>query len=279
MYVSDSPACRPLGARHRALRRHNGVVGHGRARAIRSPGRGTWSADRLARTRWPSPPPNAGMWTATISSFAERHSAYHWTRGSTRSTPSAPRDKNADEIYPSPRLAASSRATGRLVPTRAALGPAHAVSRAARVRKAIRRRRPPSWLDRRSARPALAAPTARLGAGSVGFSPDRRFDEFSASRSGSPSAADVRQMFDGYDVGVRYADERVGRNSRRAGRRSASTTRPRSVVSSDRGETLGELGIYCDHQTADLQTHRVPAIVRWPGLDAGRTDTALHYQV
>ena len=26
-------------------------------------------------------------------------------------------------------------------------------------------------------------------------------------------------------------------------------------------------------------TCRVPAIVRWPGLDAGRTDTALHYQV
>ena len=38
------------------------------------------------------------------------------------------------------------------------------------------------------------------------------------------------------------------------------------MVSSDHGENLGELGIYCDHQTADLITHRVPLVLRWPGL-------------
>jgi arylsulfatase A-like enzyme len=50
------------------------------------------------------------------------------------------------------------------------------------------------------------------------------------------------------------------------------------VVSSDHGEALGELGVYCDHQTADLHTQQVPAVLVWPGLPAGRLDDALHYQ-
>jgi arylsulfatase A-like enzyme len=51
------------------------------------------------------------------------------------------------------------------------------------------------------------------------------------------------------------------------------------VVSSDHGENLGELGIYCDHQTADLITHRVPAVVRGPGIPGGQVDEQLRYQL
>ena len=50
------------------------------------------------------------------------------------------------------------------------------------------------------------------------------------------------------------------------------------MISADHGETLGELNIYGDHQTADELTSHVPMIVRWPGLGAGRVDTAFHYQ-
>jgi arylsulfatase A-like enzyme len=50
------------------------------------------------------------------------------------------------------------------------------------------------------------------------------------------------------------------------------------IVSSDHGETLGELGIYCDHQTADEHVAHVPAVIRWPGLEPG-VDGALHYQI
>ena len=50
------------------------------------------------------------------------------------------------------------------------------------------------------------------------------------------------------------------------------------MVSADHGENLGELGIYCDHQTADEHTTHLPLILRWPGL-AGRAESGLHYQV
>ena len=50
------------------------------------------------------------------------------------------------------------------------------------------------------------------------------------------------------------------------------------IITADHGETLGELGIYCDHQTADHHVARVPMIIRWPGLAPG-VDDSLHYQV
>jgi arylsulfatase A-like enzyme len=53
------------------------------------------------------------------------------------------------------------------------------------------------------------------------------------------------------------------------------------MVSSDHGENLGELGIYCDHQTADQFTTRLPVVLRWPGLDTSTlpAQDGLHYQI
>jgi arylsulfatase A-like enzyme len=89
--------------------------------------------------------------------------------------------------------------------------------------------------------------------------------------------AAVRAMFDGYDTAVLFADEYVGRlmqllEELRIGQDTAV------MISADHGETLGELNIYCDHQTADEYTTHVPLILKWPGLRAGRR-AGLHYQI
>jgi arylsulfatase A-like enzyme len=87
----------------------------------------------------------------------------------------------------------------------------------------------------------------------------------------------VRRIFDGYDTGVRFADHHVGRvmdTLRVQGIEEETAV----IVSSDHGETLGELGIYCDHQTADQHVCRVPMVVRWPGVAPG-VDRALRYQI
>ena len=91
------------------------------------------------------------------------------------------------------------------------------------------------------------------------------------------SMADYRQWVDGYDCGVRYADEWCGRILNAladAGVLDETVV----IVASDHGENLGELAVIGDHQVADHITSRVPFIMRWPGLAAGRIDTALHYQ-
>ena len=78
----------------------------------------------------------------------------------------------------------------------------------------------------------------------------------------------VQRMFDGYDTGVRYVDHHIGRILERLATLGIEDE-VGVIITADHGETLGELGIYCDHQTADHQVARVPMIIRWPGLAPG----------
>lgn len=91
----------------------------------------------------------------------------------------------------------------------------------------------------------------------------------------------VRKMFDGYDTGVLVADDYVGRILNQLADLGVLDDAV-VMLSSDHGETLGELNIYGDHQTADQATTRIPLILKWPGLTdvhAGCQFDAMHYQI
>ncbi len=88
-----------------------------------------------------------------------------------------------------------------------------------------------------------------------------------------------RRMIDGYDCGVRYMDGHIG-NLLEALERKGVLDDLVIIVSADHGENLGELGLYGEHGTADLITCRIPMIVRWPGRSsAGTTDIGLRYNL
>jgi arylsulfatase A-like enzyme len=96
-----------------------------------------------------------------------------------------------------------------------------------------------------------------------------------------PQEIDSREAFkqwvDGYDTGVRYADEYIGRlldYLREAGVRDETMV----ILTADHGENLGELNVYGDHQTADEYTCNVPLIVDGPGVEPG-IDHGLYYNV
>jgi arylsulfatase A-like enzyme len=90
--------------------------------------------------------------------------------------------------------------------------------------------------------------------------------------------SDLRRMIDGYDCGIRYMDDHIGRLFSALDERGALDDLV-IIVSSDHGENMGELGIYGEHATADAVTPRVPMIVRWPGGEEGHVDTGLHYNL
>ncbi|MGF1453515.1 MAG: sulfatase [Opitutales bacterium] len=95
------------------------------------------------------------------------------------------------------------------------------------------------------------------------------------------SMDDARKMFDGYDMGVTFADMHVGRILQ-ALKDQGLYENTAIIISADHGENLGELWVYGDHQTADQITHNVPMIVRWPGVTdakAGSEDDRLHYSI
>ena len=88
----------------------------------------------------------------------------------------------------------------------------------------------------------------------------------------------LRRLIDGYDTGIRFADEYLGRivaELTQAGVYDDTAV----IVSADHGENLGELGIYAEHGTADVPTCRVPLIIKWPGGRAGGSDSGLHYNL
>jgi arylsulfatase A-like enzyme len=88
---------------------------------------------------------------------------------------------------------------------------------------------------------------------------------------------DAKGVFDGYDVGVRYADDAVGTLMNKLADLGVLDDTA-VLVSSDHGEAFGELGVYADHQGADEVTCHIPAVLKWPGLEP-RVYRGLHYHL
>jgi arylsulfatase A-like enzyme len=89
---------------------------------------------------------------------------------------------------------------------------------------------------------------------------------------------DLRRFFDGYDLGVRYADDMIGQiiaHLKELGIYEETAI----IVSADHGENLGELGLYAEHGTADEITCHVPLIIKWPGAARGETRNGFHYNL
>jgi arylsulfatase A-like enzyme len=79
------------------------------------------------------------------------------------------------------------------------------------------------------------------------------------------SREDFERFVTGYDGAVAYVDEHLGRLLN-ALEDLGVLEETAVVVTADHGECLGEQGIYGDHPLANEPSHRVPLVVRWPGL-------------
>jgi arylsulfatase A-like enzyme len=87
----------------------------------------------------------------------------------------------------------------------------------------------------------------------------------------------VKQIFDGYDVGVRYADDALGTLCNKLDDLGVLDDTA-ILVSTDHGEAFGELGVYADHQAADEATSHIPAVLCWPGI-APQVHEGLQYHL
>lgn len=86
---------------------------------------------------------------------------------------------------------------------------------------------------------------------------------------------DYTQWVDGYDTGIRWMDEHLGRLLDAL--RSAGVYEDTYViVSADHGENLGELNVVGDHQTADEYTCNVPLVIRGPDVEPGVDEEFRH---
>jgi len=259
-----------------------GAVGHGGTAADpfpEGPARGFQSS--FARTTWPMAMRRAGMHTASISTFAERHSAYHFTAGFNEVVNLGTAGmETADQV-----AAAAGDWLGRHGSAddwflHVHLWDPHTPYRTpADFGDPFDGVAPPAWLDESVRAGHWTLPGPHSAQEIAGFGPRSVWDRFPRQPQQAPDMDHVRRIFDGYDTGVRYADHHVGRLVNRLADLGVLDDTA-VLVSSDHGETLGELGIYCDHQTADQHVTRLPAVLRWPGgAGPGRSDDGFHYQV
>jgi len=262
---------------------HSGLVNHGGAAAElypEGPGRGFFSL--LSTTAWMSCLRRQGLRTATVSSFGERHSAWHWYAGFNETMNCGGGGLEiADEV--------EQRACAWIEREQSEdwflhvnfWDPHTPYNTPADFGDPFADTPLPAWYTEE----VLARHRAGCGPHSAREVPG--FDDRWAYAQPWPrqphvidTLADARRMFDGYDTGVRYADQAIGRVLAALARRGWLED-TWIVVSADHGENLGELNIYGDHQTADTITSRVPLIIRPPAAfraQAGRTDDSLLYQ-
>ncbi len=90
--------------------------------------------------------------------------------------------------------------------------------------------------------------------------------------------AELRQIFDGYDCGIRYADSLVGQLLDLLKEQGVYDDTA-VIITSDHGENMGELGIYSEHATADYPTCHIPFIMKWPGGQKGIHERSFHYNL
>ncbi len=284
VHASDTP-CLPsrsaLSSGQFGIR--NGSINHGGPSTDPFPeGRDRQFQTALARHSWMNPLREIGMWTASISTFAERHSAYHFEAGFNECFNLGTRGlETADQVAPVARdwLARNGSRPDWFLHVH--LWDPHTPYRTpAAFGDPFTDDPVPPWLTEEVRAAHWELPGPHSAQEIAGFSPRPIWDRWVRQPQQAAGMDDVARVYDGYDTGVRYADHHVGQVlDVLDGMGLLEETAV--MVSSDHGENLGELGVYCDHQTADQFTTRLPVVLRWPGLDPASLppQTGLHYQI
>ena len=89
---------------------------------------------------------------------------------------------------------------------------------------------------------------------------------------------DLRKLLDGYDCGIHYADYLSGKIFDKLKEQNIYDETA-VIITSDHGENMGELGIYAEHGTADHSTCHIPMIIKWPNCKKGSIDNGFHYNL
>ncbi|MHB9024811.1 MAG: sulfatase family protein [Armatimonadota bacterium] len=256
---------------------HSGVVGHGGTAAdmrLEGPERGF--QDRLRHESLPALLRQAGLTTVSISPFAERHAAWWFYAGFSEMYNTGRSGMESAEHVTPTALEWIARNAGKddwflhinywdpHTPYRAP----------AEFGDPFKDDPLPAWLT-----PEVLAKHREMvgphGARELAMFDNRTSPEYPRHLGEIKDMDDLRLFIDGYDCGIRYMDEHIGRLFDALDDQGALDDLA-IIITADHGENLGELGIYGEHATADQITTRIPMIARWPGGKAGHVDSGFH---
>ncbi|MDA3961684.1 MAG: sulfatase [Planctomycetota bacterium] len=268
---------------------HTGVINHGGVASDpfhEGQSRGFSSA--LARNSMPMQLRKQGYYTAQISPFGERHSALQFFCGfnEIHNPVGKGGNESAEEVAPCIEQWLERKGADDNWYLHVNLWDPHTPYRApAELIDSLKDDPLPTWYSEEIRQQHWAGLGPHSAQEVCGFHEGSGWmkDNFPAQPTQIDSMAAARAMFDGYDAGVKWADEALGRIVAKLQELGVYEDTA-IIITTDHGENLGELNIYGDHQTADEFTCHQPMIVRWPGVtdaQAGQTTDALihHFDV
>lgn len=261
---------------------NTGVVGHGGTAAdMRLEGekrgfRSEFSKDNLFQQFR-----NAGFRTASISTFAERHSAYWFYAGFNECYNVGKGGlESAEEVMPIAEKWIEENAQRDNWLLHVNLWDSHTPYRVPLVYGNPFQDVPLSddWIDEAVFERHLGH-IGPHGAREINMWNDFKPPRFPRHPGKLENLTDVKTFIDNYDTGIKYMDDCIGRIIGLLKEEGADLNDLAVIITSDHGENMGELGIYGEHATADEPTCHIPMIIKWPGLKNGVRDKSFHTNV
>ncbi|MHA1914278.1 MAG: sulfatase [Promethearchaeota archaeon] len=282
-YVSDAP-CLPSRAALFTGRFgiNSGVVGHGGTTAdLRLSGKTRDFQDPYLRYNWVSMLRRAKLYPVSISSFAERHSAFWFYSGwKEMYNPGLRGFERADQIYPYVEkwIQDNNKMDNWFLHVN--FWDPHTPYRTPiEFGNPFENESTPSWLTQEIIDKQRLSYGPHSACEPLGFSSRSNIQGFPrlTGLSEIRDLNDFKKLIDGYDVGINYTDHYVGK--------IVEILKDYNIfddtiiiISSDHGENQGELNVYGDHATACHITNRVPMIIKWPDQDWLEEYDSLVYQ-
>lgn len=211
----------------------------------------------------------AGMHTVSISTFAERHSAW-WFNSGFKEMYNVGKGGNesGEEVVPIALDWIGRHAADDNWFMHLHLWDPHTPYRApADLGDPFADEPLPEWIDDEAFQKHLQH-TGPHSLNEVGMFDDHENPAYPRHPGRVTDRAGLRRLFDGYDCGIRHADNLLG-TVFAALKEQGVYDDLAIIITSDHGENMGELGIYSEHATADEPTCHIPLIIRWPGARRG----------
>ena len=268
-YTSDAP-CLPSRASLFTGRFgiHTGIVGHGGTAAdMRLTGKERGFDDKFLRNNWIGTLRSAKYYTVSISPFAERHSAFWFCSGwNEMYNPGKAGLEIADDILPYANkwLEENGRQDNWFLHIN--LWDPHTPYRTPLTfEPSFENDPPPSWITENNIKELIN----RDFPGSTrdyGDFDKLKLTNFFKKMQNIPkieNLGDFTSWINGYDLGIRYADNFIGKIIKLINKLGIYED-TLVIISSDHGENQGELQVFGDHATACHIVNRVPMIIKWP---------------
>lgn len=260
---------------------HTGVVNHGGTTAdYRYIGEARGFKDKLENEALPAFLRQQGFYTATISPFAERHSAWWFNAGFNEIYNTGKSGhESAEHVTPTVVKWLEDNADKDNWFLHVNYWDPHTPYRAPLDFGNPFENDPiPDWVTEDVFNEHRKNKIGPHGAQEINMFDNHSYPQYPRYKTELKTYEDVRACFDGYDCGIRYMDSHIGQLIELLKEKGIYEDMA-IIVTSDHGEAMGEFGIYGEHGTADYTTSRIPMIIKWPGGVKGKCDNGFHYNL